>query len=361
MDIQQAFAELGLTPQASPPEAKAAYRTLAMRWHPDVNIGLETETRMQRINVAYALVCQHLDARAAAAAQAASQAASASSGFTEFSWKNGFRPASHSPSMPRAACAERRLRVSLFEAAFGCVKRVSGMEPVACPRCAGSGTHAGSWTLGSKCPRCFGQGMLGASVGSTFKTSCDTCRGTGVFKPAPPPCPACRGTGKTAQQAWTVDVTIHAGTLDGTLVQSRDIRARSGMQALPHSLKLTVQIEKHPLFRLDQNRLSVALPISVWRWALGGEITVPTLDGSARVNLPTAPSVLLVKNQGWPHYQEPHLRKPLFVLPKVVYPEQLRPHERRMLELLDVRSQMPEVKCWSRHMQAWMESSTDLG
>ena len=122
-----------------------------------------------------------------------------------------------------------------------------------------------------------------------------------------------------------------------------------------------MQIEKHPLFRLDQNRLSVAVPISVWRWALGGEITVPTLDGSVRVNLPIAPSAILVKNQGWPNYQEPHLRKPLFVLPKVVYPEQLRPEERRMLELLDVRSHLPEVQGWSRHVQAWMESSSDLG
>jgi molecular chaperone DnaJ len=360
MDIQNAFAELGLTPQASPAEAKAAYRTLAMRWHPDLNTGLQTDAHMQRINVAYALVSQHLDARAAAA-QATSRAAKTPSGFTEFDWKAGFKPAAHSSPTPRAACVERTLRVSLFEAAFGCVKRVSGMESVPCVRCAGSGTHAGSWTVGAKCLRCFGHGMVNACAGGTVKTVCETCRGSGVFKPAPPHCPGCMGSGKTTRQTWTVDVAIHAGTLDGALVEGSDIRMRTGAQALPHSFKLTVQIEKHPLFKLHQNRLSVTVPISVWRWALGGEITVPTLDGSARVSLPTTPSALLVKNQGWPEYQAPERRKPLFVLPKVIYPEQLRIEERRMLELLDVRSRMPELQSWSRHMQAWTESSTDPG
>jgi molecular chaperone DnaJ len=322
MDIKQAFAELGLNPQASRAEARAAYRTLAMRWHPDVNSGMDAETRMKAINVAYASVCHYLDARAPAAPGVASSTVKPASGFSEFDWKTGFKSANRVPAQPHAECVQRTIRVSLFEAAFGCIKRLNGMVLDSCPRCSGRGVNT----------------------------------------PVPPACPTCRGSGKTERRGWTVDVPIYAGTLDGTVVQPRDICVHAGGQGLPHSFKLTVQLEKHPLFKLDQNRLSIAVPISVWRWALGGEITVPTLNGSTRITLPTKPAVLLVKNQGWPAYKALEQRGPLFVMPKIVFPEQLRVEERRMLELLEVRSHLPEVQGWSRHVQAWTESSEqDLG
>jgi molecular chaperone DnaJ len=362
MDIKQAFAELGLTLQASSAEAKAAYRTLAMRWHPDVNIGLATETRMKRINVAYALVCQHLDACVAATRPAPGAAASPASGFAEFDWRTGFQKARPGPAKPPEDCVKRSIRVSLFEAAFGCIKRVHGMAPDCCGRCAGSGEATGTWTVGAKCLQCFGCGIVPLRTGSGARSTCDACMGSGVFKPVPPACPACKGTGKAEHRAWVVDVPVCAGTLDGARVENGDIRVRSGGHALPRSFELTVQIEKHPLFKLDQGRLSVAVPVSVWRWALGGEITVPTLDGSVRVSLPNRPSALLVKDQGWPEYKAPKQRKPLYVLPKIIYPDELRHEERRMLELLDVRSNLPEVQGWSRNVQAWAESSEqDLG
>jgi hypothetical protein len=46
----------------------------------------------------------------------------------------------------------------------------------------------------------------------------------------------------------------------------------------------------------------------------------------------------------------------LYVLPRIVFPEHLRHEERRMLEVLDIRSDLPEVKSWGRHLQAWVES-----
>ncbi len=316
MDIKQAFTELGLTPQSNQAEAKAAYRALAMRWHPDVNAGVQTDSRMKLINVAYALVCQYLDTLAHKPPSKSASAPAAPSGFQEFDWHTGFTSASQVRSTPQQDCVQRTVRVSLFEAAFGCVKGINGSVREACTR----------------------------------------CTGRGLFQAAAPQCPTCKGTGKTERYAWMVEVPIHAGTLDGTVVQAADIRVRAGAEALPRNFRLTIQIEKHPLFRLDQNRLSVTVPISVWRWAMGGEITVPTLEGTARVRLPSKPAVLLVKNQGWPEPGMPQRRKPLFVMPKIVYPEQLRDEDRRMLQVLDVRSHMPEVQGWSRHVQAWMET-----
>jgi DnaJ-class molecular chaperone len=154
-----------------------------------------------------------------------------------------------------------------------------------------------------------------------------------------------------------VDVHIHAGALDGSEVPVNDIRFWSPLDESPRKFKLTVQIEKNPIFRLDNDRLSVTVPISILRWALGGEMTVATLDGSVRVRLPERLTGLRVKDQGWPQFEKSNQRKPLFALPKMVFPESLKDEERRMLQALDARCKSPEVDGWNRSVQAWVESA----
>jgi molecular chaperone DnaJ len=365
MDLKHAFAELGLSLLASPADAKAAYRTLAMQWHPDINASLQAVARMKLINVAYAVVCHHLDLLQSLPALSAKPQVSAranhlESGFSEYDWKQGFKASPNGLGSSCAVLVQRNVQVSLFEAAFGCVKRVSGMEPATCVRCAGSGDFAGTWTLGSKCLQCFGLGKQGPgggvdSVGRAL--ACVACHGTGVFKPPPPKCPLCRGTGKAERKAWMVDLRIHAGTLDGSEVPVSDIRLRSSLNESSKKFKLTLKIEKTPIFRLDHDRLSVIVPVSMLRWALGGEMTVPTLDGSIRVRLPDRLTGLWVKDQGWPQFGKANQRKPLFVLPKMVFPVSLNDEERHMLQKLDARCKSPEVEAWNRSMKAWLESA----
>jgi DnaJ-class molecular chaperone len=109
--------------------------------------------------------------------------------------------------------------------------------------------------------------------------------------------------------------------------------------------------------QLVQDRLSVSVPLSFWRWTLGGEITVPTLDGGTQVSLSTRPSDMVVKGQGWPEPRAPHRQKPLFVLPRIVYPAQHGAHERELLQMLDNNDKLPEVEGWNRHVKAWLEAS----
>ena len=353
MDVTQAFAELGLTLHASQAEAKLAYRTMAMRWHPDICGGPEADSRMKSINVAYAQVCQYLETQAKTTSKTTSSANAASmsdADFTPFDAKTGFKTA----RAQREEWVQRTVQVSLFEAAFGCVKRVSGMEAAHCARCGGSGESSGSWTLGARCMKCLGRGLVAQAGGLA---PCSACKGSGVFKMAPPACGSCKGTGRAERRAWLLDVHIHAGTLDGCEVKAADIRVRAGPPEAPRHFKLKLQLEKHPLFKLEQDRLSVSVPISLWRWSLGGEITVPTLDGTVLVNLPAKPSAILVKNQGWPQAGEPRQRRPLFVLPRIVYPEHLSDKERELLQRLDASDKLPEVEGWKRHVQAWMQAS----
>jgi curved DNA-binding protein len=294
MDLHQAFTELGLTPHATPAQAKTAYRTLAMRWHPDVNTSPDADARMKAINVAYETVTAHLKLCAQVAASpkprpAASRpdraGVSATSGFSEFDWKTGFTSATGTGSRHQKA-VQRSVNVSLFEAAFGCVKRIKGSEA----------------------------------------------------------------------DAWTLYVRIHAGTCDGAEVAPGDISIYAPVHALPRVFKLSVQIDKHPIFTLDNDRLSVSVPMSIWRWALGGEIAVPTLDGSTRVCLPPRAGVVMVKNQGWPRFKQPQLRHPLFVMPKRVYPQSLSEDDQRLLQALDTGTRLPEVDGWKESLRTWQAS-----
>jgi DnaJ-class molecular chaperone len=312
MDVTHAFAELGLTLQASQAEVKAAYRLLAMRWHPDVNGGLGTDNRMKAINVAYAAACQHLEALTKSKeplqhhpARAPHHASGSASGFFEFDAKTGFatgaKPGARERAKTPQTWVQQTLQLSLLEAAFGCVKRISGVEPNTCAR--------------------YGAG------------------------------------GKTEGLFWIVDVHIHAGTLEGAEVQACDMQVRSSPAGVRPRFTFKVQLEKHALFRLEQDRLSVRVPISFWRWSLGGEITVPTLQGSVRVKLPAKPTAMLVPKQGWPEAFAPHRRKPLFVMPHIIYPESLDAQQRQMLQMLDARDTLPEVEGWKRHLQDWVEAA----
>jgi molecular chaperone DnaJ len=367
MDLQEAFAELGLSRPTNHADAKVAYRSLAMHWHPDTNGSPHAGARMKLINVAYALVCRHLDAHPHATATAtaadprpAQPAARSQSGFTEYDWKRGFSAPASGCNSTRSVLVQRSVQVSLFEAAFGCVKRLSGMESDTCVRCAGSGEYPGDWTLGARCMQCFGSGLHGAGGGletAERPLRCVACQGSGVFKPEPPQCTLCRGSGKAERKCWTVDVHIHAGALDCAEVAASDIRLRSSLNGMIKKFKLTVQIEKSPIFRLDHDRLSVVVPVSLLRWVLGGEMTVPTLDGTIRVALPDRPTGLWVQGQGWPQFGKPNQRQPLFVLPKMVFPADLQGEERHMLQALDARCKLPEVEGWNRSVKAWRESA----
>jgi DnaJ-class molecular chaperone len=300
MDLHQAFTELGLTPHATPAQAKTAYRTLAMRWHPDVNRSPEATARMKNINVAYEAVTAYMALHEPVAAGAHSRPAAqrpaaaagtgtgARPGFSEFDWRAGFTAAAGSR---QEKPVQRSVQVSLFEAAFGCVKRVRG----------------------------------------------------------------------SASDAWTLYVRIHAGTCDGAEVAQADIRIYAAVHALPRAFTLSVQIDKHPLFQLDQDRLSVSVPMSIWRWAMGGEIIVPTLDGSARVSLPPRANAVMLKNLGWPRFKQPQLRQPLFVVPKRIYPHSLSDGDRRLLQALDAGARLPEVEGWRHSLRAWTESSSAQG
>ena len=55
----------------------------------------------------------------------------------------------------------------------------------------------------------------------------------------------------------------------------------------PGDLYVVIHIKEHPVFTRDHSDLHCEMPISFTAAALGGEIEIPTLDGSAKLKIPT--------------------------------------------------------------------------
>jgi molecular chaperone DnaJ len=80
----------------------------------------------------------------------------------------------------------------------------------------------------------------------------------------------------------TLSVNVPAGVEDGTRIRLAG-EGEAGLRGGPAGdLYIFVSTKPHPFFQRDGADLFCQVPISLVTAALGGEFTVPTLDGSTR-------------------------------------------------------------------------------
>lgn len=91
------------------------------------------------------------------------------------------------------------------------------------------------------------------------------------------------GTGKTVNK--TLEVTIPKGVNEGKRLRLAG-QGGNGTGGKHGDLYLTIHIAPHPKFRVTGSDIEVDVPITPWEAALGAQITVPLVDGSARVTIP---------------------------------------------------------------------------
>ena len=83
-----------------------------------------------------------------------------------------------------------------------------------------------------------------------------------------------------------VQVRIPGGVKPGSrlrLKEKGNLQPSSGRRG---DLYLTINLDSHPVWRLDGDVLRAELPLSPAEAVLGGEVKVPTPDGEAVVNVP---------------------------------------------------------------------------
>ena len=100
-----------------------------------------------------------------------------------------------------------------------------------------------------------------------------------------------------------VQVRIPAGVKTGSRLRLKgkgNLQPGTGRRG---DLYLNLEVQAHPVWRLDGDQLRAELPVSLDELALGGTVTVMTPDGEAEVSIPvgTAPGrSLRLKGKGWP-------------------------------------------------------------
>ena len=296
-DKRDYYEVLGISKSATDDEIKRAYRTLAKKYHPDMNPGdSEAEAKFKEVNEAYAVLSdtekrQKYDQFGHAAFDPASGGGGFGGfgGFGDFDFGDIFSSFfGGGGSSRRRQMAEdgddigTRLTISFEEAAFGCKKEVSFARIEACGDCSGSGAAKG--TKAETCPECKGTGTVSVRQQTMLgymqtQRPCQNCRGTG--KIIKTPCRNCNGKGYVKINK-KLDVTIPAGidSMQRIVLRGQGSAGRNGGAA--GDLIIEVKVKPHKIFTRDGNDVYCEVPISFSEAALGAEIDIPTLDGKTR-------------------------------------------------------------------------------
>ena len=234
------------------------------------------------------------------------------------------------------------IELDLLEAAEGAKVEVAFEAIDRCEHCHGNGAEPG--TPIETCERCGGAGQLQAvtrtMLGQMVRTMvCDVCHGDGRVPKQP--CRECRGRGRLAKQAHA-----RGGGAGGHLRRAAHPargpghaggRSEIGQPAPAGDLYVLVRVRQDDRFVREGDDLITALDVAAPLAALGGTLEVPTLEGSASVELPagTQPGeVLTLRGQGMPALRRGR-RGDLRVVVNVVVPRRLDPEQRELMERLN--------------------------
>jgi molecular chaperone DnaJ len=288
---------LGLNRDAADEDIKKAYRKLAMKHHPDRNPdSKEAEERFKEAKEAYEVLSEPEKRRAYDAYGHAGvnpqmggmgPDAAGFGGFAEafgdiFSDIFGGGQGRGRSSVYRGADLRYNLEITLEQAARGTETkiRIPTMEP--CETCHGSGAKPG--THPKTCETCHGAGTVRLSQGFfSIQQTCPTCHGSG--KMVSDPCPTCRGAGRLKKHK-TLAVKIPAGVDEGDRIRLSGEGEAGVNGGPPGDLYVVMHLKPHGVFQRDGDDLHCEMPVSFTLAALGGEIEIPTLDGSAKIKVP---------------------------------------------------------------------------
>ncbi len=293
---------LGVSKTASGDEIKKSYRKLAMQYHPDTNKGDSTaEAKFKEISEAYEILKDE-NKRAAYdrfGHSAFSQGGGGGPGAGGFG-RGGFHSAGfqsgdfsdlfgdffsdmmgggrrQKPSMnTRGADLKYNLTITLEEAFKGIEKAISFSCATKCGDCSGKGSKAEiSFTT---CSYCNGNGAVRIQQGFfAIEQTCSACGGSG--SQIKDPCPKCSGKGR-CEGKKTINVSIPAGVEDSNRIRLSGEGEAGTRGGPPGDLYIFVTIQPHDIFKTEGSNIHCMVPVSYPIATLGGEVEVPTIDGS---------------------------------------------------------------------------------
>lgn len=193
-----------------------------------------------------------------------------------------------------------RMEIELVEAYRGIRKSITIPRNESCGDCGGSGAKKGSKP--SACRTCNGAGVTVMSQGFfRVQQTCRACGGRGQI--ITDPCGGCHGRGRVQVQR-TIELDIPPGAATGMRLALQG-EGEAGEPGAPRgNLIIELTVRDHPLFRREGDHLVCQVPITFSQAALGGEIEIPTLDGALPKDIPAGSQsgdILRVGGKGMPN------------------------------------------------------------
>lgn len=317
---------LSVAKNASADEIKKAYRKVAMQFHPDRNPGDKAaEEKFKEAAEAYEILSDS-DKRAQ---------------YDRFGHAgvSGNGRGAHSPNMEdifsqfgdifgedifgsffgggggqrtrggqrargtRGSNLRVKLKMNYEEIAKGVTKNIKVKKYVGCNTCSGSGAKDKNSV--QNCSTCGGSGQV-RKVTSTFLgqmqtvTTCPACNGEGSTITAK--CNDCKGEGRVYGEE-TVSIDIPAGVQEGMQLNVSGKGNAGERGGMPGDLVILIEEEQHKELQREGLNVAYELHISFPDAVFGTQVEVPTIDGRAKIKIPSGTQsgkVFRLKGKGFP-------------------------------------------------------------
>jgi molecular chaperone DnaJ len=300
MSKRDFYEVLGVSKNASTEEIKAAYRKLALQYHPDRNPGKkDVEEKFKEVAHAYEVLSDDkkrsmYDQVGPSGYERASQGGGSGHHggqgfedlFSQFAemFGDGMFNGGQKKSRKKSGHISPRdghdvnvtITINLKESFVGTKEQVTINRMIKCKDCKGTGCEG--TTSPVSCPDCNGTGTVAYQQGwLVVSQPCNKCSGEGVF--IKNPCVSCKGTTRKRERE-TVTVTIPAGIDNENILRVSGYGDDGMYGGRSGDLLVLVTVQSDKTFKRVGDNLESIIKVPYHHMVFGCEIVVASIDGS---------------------------------------------------------------------------------